>query len=146
MPAGLFWAALARRLPIRYLMMGSSLVVAAAAVGTVMSDWLLPEIFSAAGIGFGVGGLHLLIRLVWADYYGRQNLGTIRGLTMSVQVGGQALGPVIAGFMFDYFDSYRIPFTLFAVAVFLAGIMALAAKPPRAPLPDTPMEPVGVSG
>ena len=146
MPAGLFWAALARRLPIRYLMMGSSLVVAAAAVGTVMSDWLLPEIFSAAGIGFGVGGLHLLIRLVWADYYGRQNLGTIRGLTMSVQVGGQALGPVIAGFMFDYFDSYRIPFTLFAVAVFLAGIMALAAKPPRAPLPDTPMEPVGISG
>ena len=32
---------------------------------------------------------------------------------MSVQVGGQALGPVIAGFMFDYFDSYRIPFTFF---------------------------------
>ena len=133
MPAGLFWAALARRVPIRFLMMGSSFVVALAAVGTVRSDWLLPEIISAAGIGFGVGGLHLLIRLVWADYYGRQNLGTIRGLTMSVQVGGQALGPVIAGFMFDYFDSYRIPFTFFAVAVFLAGIMAVAAKPPRAP-------------
>ena len=133
MPAGLFWAALARRLPIRYLMMGSSFVVALAALGTVASDWLLPEIISAAGIGFGVGGLHLLIRLVWADYYGRQNLGTIRGLTMSVQVGGQALGPVIAGFMFDYFDSYRIPFTFFAVAVFLAGLMAVAAKPPEAP-------------
>ena len=54
---------------------------------------------------------------------------------MSVQVGGQALGPVIAGFMFDYFDSYRIPFTFFAVAVFMAGIMALAAKPPEAPTP-----------
>ena len=133
MPAGLFWAALARRAQIRFLMMGASFVVALAAVGTVLSDWLLPEIISAAGIGFGVGGLHLLIRLVWADYYGRQNLGTIRGLTMSVQVGGQALGPVIAGFMFDYFDSYRIPFTFFAVAVFLAGIMAVAAKPPRAP-------------
>ena len=133
MPAGLFWAALARRVPIRFLMMFASFIVAVAAVGTVMSDWVLPEIASAAGVGFGVGGLHLLIRLVWADYYGRQNLGTIRGLTMSVQVGGQALGPVIAGFMFDYFDSYRIPFTFFAVAVFLAGILALAATPPRAP-------------
>ena len=135
MPATLFWAALARRMPIRFLMMAASCVVALAAAGTVVSDWLLPEIISAAGIGFGVGGLHLLIRLVWADYYGRQNLGTIRGLTMSAQVGGQALGPVIAGFMFDYFDSYRIPFTFFAVAVFLAGIMALAATPPRAPGP-----------
>ncbi len=135
MPASLFWAALARRTPIRFLMTAASCVVALAAVGTVLSDWLLPELISAAGVGFGVGGLHLLIRLVWADYYGRQNLGTIRGLTMSVQVGGQALGPVIAGFMFDYFDSYRTPFTCFAVAVFLAGLMALAAKPPQAPPP-----------
>lgn len=138
MPASLFWAALARRMPIRFLMMFAAFVVALAAVGTVLSDWALPELVSAAGVGFGVGGLHLLIRLVWADYYGRQNLGTIRGLTMSVQVGGQALGPVIAGFMFDYFDSYRIPFTFFAVAVFLAGIMALAAKPPQAPEPEQP--------
>ncbi len=146
MPASLFWAALARRMPIRFLMMSAAFVVALATAGTVMSDWLLPEIISAAGVGFGVGGLHLLIRLVWADYYGRQNLGTIRGLTMSVQVGGQALGPVIAGFMFDYFDSYRIPFTFFAVAVFLAGILALAAKPPRAPSPTHSREPAGVSG
>ena len=146
MPASVFWAALARRMPIRYLMMFAAFVVALAAAGTVVSDWLLPELVSAAGVGFGVGGLHLLIRLVWADYYGRENLGTIRGLTMSVQVGGQALGPVIAGFMFDYFDSYRIPFTFFAVAVFLAGIMALAAKPPQAPTPAPLGEPASVSG
>ena len=143
MPASLFWAALARRTPIRLLMMFAAFVVAVATGGTVMSDRVLPEIISAAGVGFGVGGLHLLIRLVWADYYGRQNLGTIRGLTMSVQVGGQALGPVIAGFMFDYFDSYRIPFTFFAVAVFLAGIMALAARPPQAPVPAQAPEPAG---
>ena len=140
MPASLFWAALARRMPIRFLMMAAAFVVALAAAGTVMSYWVLPELVSAAGVGFGVGGLHLLIRLVWADYYGRQNLGTIRGLTMSVQVGGQALGPVIAGFMFDYFDSYRIPFAFFAVAVFLAGILALAAKPPQPPEPAPPQE------
>ncbi len=146
MPASLFWAALARKVPIRVLMMGASFVVALAAAGTVMSDWILPEIVSAAGVGFGVGGLHLLIRLVWADYYGRQNLGTIRGVTMSAQVGGQALGPVIAGFMFDYFDSYQIPFTFFAVSVFLAGILALAAKPPLAPVEATPREPAGVGG
>ncbi len=144
MPASLFWAALARRMPIRFLMMAAAFVVALAAAGTVVSYRVLPELVSAAGVGFGVGGLHLLIRLVWADYYGRQNLGTIRGLTMSVQVGGQALGPVIAGFMFDYFDSYRIPFAFFAVAVFLAGILALAAKPPQAPEPEPPQEPAGL--
>ena len=65
MPASLFWAALARRMPIRYLMAAASFVVALAAAGTVQSAQPLPELISAAGVGFGVGGLHLLIRLVW---------------------------------------------------------------------------------
>jgi hypothetical protein len=38
----------------------------------------------AAVIGGGVGGLHLLLRLAWADYYGRQHLGTIRGITLLI--------------------------------------------------------------
>ena len=146
MPASLFWAGPGAADAHPLLMMGAAFVVALAAAGTVISDWLLAEIISAVGVGFDVGGLHLLIRLVWADYYGRQDLGTIRGLTMSMQVGGQALGPVIAWFMFDYFDSYQIPFTFFAVAVFMAGIMALAVKPPQAPTPAPPREPAGVSG
>ena len=33
MPASLFWAALARRMPIRFLMMSAAFVVALAAVG-----------------------------------------------------------------------------------------------------------------
>ena len=146
MPAGLFWAALARRIPIRFLLMSAAFAVALAAAATVLSKQPLPELLSAAAVGFGVGGLHLLIRLVWADYYGRRNLGTIRGLTMSVQVGGQALGPVIAGFLFDYFNSYRIPFNFFAVTVLMAGLMALAAKPPRIPHPQPPTEPVNLPG
>ncbi len=79
MPASLFWAALARRTPIRFLMMAASCVVALAAVGTALSDRLLPELISAAGVGFGVGGLHLLIRLVWADYYGGRTWGQSAG-------------------------------------------------------------------
>jgi MFS family permease len=77
-----------------------------------------------------VGGLHLLLRLTWADYYGRQYLGSIRGLTLPVQIGGQALGPVIAGFMFDATGAYLLPFLVFGAAVSLAGLLVLAATPP----------------
>ena len=41
------------------------------------------------------------------------------------------MGPVIAGFMFDYTGSYRLPFWFFAAGVLLAGLLALAATPPR---------------
>ena len=84
-------------------------------------------------LGVGVGGIQLLLRLTWADYYGRLHLGSIRGLTLPAQIGGQALGPLIAGFMFDFTDGYRAPFTVFGVIVATAAVMVLAATPPGSP-------------
>jgi MFS family permease len=89
-------------------------------------------LLSAAGVGFGVSGLHLLVRLAWADYYGREHLGTIRGFTISAQIGGQAAGPVLAGFMFDATGSYQMPLWVFTGTASLAGILALFATAPRA--------------
>ena len=80
--------------------------------------------------GAGVGGLHTLLRLAWADYYGRVNLGAIRGLTLPAQIGGQAIGPVVSGFMFDTSGGYLVPFVIFGSAVALSALLVLAAVPP----------------
>ena len=136
---GLFWAFMGRRVPLRFLLSSAALLVGVAVLSTIASSTLPAMLASAAMVGFGVGGLHLLVRLAWADYYGREHLGTIRGLTLCAQVGGQALGPVLAGFLFDYTKSYRWPFLVFAVAVCLGALLVLAAVPPRMPaaaLPD----------
>lgn len=44
--------------------------------------------------------------VLWADYYGRANLGKIRGLAMSAMVIGSALGPFPFGLAFDIFGRY----------------------------------------
>ena len=134
--AGLFWAALARKIPIHYLLSASAFVVALGAISTSFSQTMVSGIPAAAAVGFGVGGLHLLIRLAWADYYGREHLGSIRGLTMSVQVGGQALGPIIAGVLFDVTGGYRLPFMVFTASALLAGLLVLTATPPKQPAPQ----------
>ena len=131
MLSSMFWAALGRRLPVRFLLSAAAIVVALAAFGTSLSASLPTELVSAAAVGFGVGGLHLLVRLAWADYYGREHLGTIRGFTMSAQIGGQAAGPVLAGFMFDATGSYQMPFLVFTGTATLAAILALFATPPK---------------
>ena len=74
-----------------------------------------------------------MLRLTFADYYGRQHLGSIRGLTIGAQISGQVLGPLIAGLMFDYTQSYWMPFSAFAVTVSLAALVVLAATPPGRP-------------
>ena len=136
---GLFWGFVGRRVPVRFLLSLAALVVGVGVLSTMLSSTPPAMLASATLVGFGVGGLHLLVRLAWADYYGRQHLGSIRGLTLSAQIGGQALGPVVAGFLFDATNSYQLPFSVFALAVWSAGLLVLAAVPPQMPaavLPD----------
>jgi MFS family permease len=100
-------------------------------MGIGASSSLSGGVLWALALGAGVGGLHLLLRLIYADYYGRQNLGSIRGLTIGAQIGGQVIGPVTAGFMFDMTGGYQLPFRAFAIVLSLAAVLVLAATPPR---------------
>ena len=129
-PGGLFWSFWARRIPLRVLLSAAAAAMAVGAVGTGFSSSLSTGIPMGFLLGFGVGGVHLLLRLTWADYYGRLHLGSIRGLTLPAQIGGQAMGPIIAGFMFDSTGSYEAPFTIFGIIVAFAAVMVLAATQP----------------
>ena len=130
-PGGMVWSAVGRRLPVRVMMAASALWVAGGVFGIGLSDTLVWGILAGFLFGAGVGGLHTLLRLAWADYYGRLHLGAIRGLTLPAQIGGQAIGPVVSGFMFDASGGYRTPFLIMGAAVSLSALLALAAVPPR---------------
>ena len=147
-PGGLFWSLLARRVPLRVLLSAAAVTMSVGAIGTGFSSSLSTGIPMGFLLGVGVGGIHLLLRLTWADYYGRLHLGSIRGLTLPAQIGGQAMGPIIAGVMFDSTGGYQTPFTVFGIIVAFAAVMVLAATPPG-PLPQgsaltqPAVEPVG---
>ena len=130
---GVIWATLSRRLALRVLLSLSGFTAALGALGVAASSALPAGLLAALALGIGVGGFHLLLRLVYADYYGRQYLGSIRGLTIGAQIGGQVIGPLIAGVMFDVTGGYQMPFRGFAAALSLAAVLVLAATPPGRP-------------
>ena len=129
----ILWATLARRLPLRFLLSAAGFMAAIGTIGIAASSTLISGAPAAFALGMAVGGFHLLLRLIFADYYGRQYLGSIRGLTIGAQISGQVLGPLIAGLMFDYTRSYWTSFSAFAVTVSLAALVVLAATPPGRP-------------
>jgi MFS transporter, OFA family, oxalate/formate antiporter len=135
-PIGLMWSGLTRDIPVRRALALAGLFVSLGAAGTAFSASVWHGVISASFLGMGVGGLHLLLRLAWADYYGRHHLGTIRGITLPIQIGGQAIGPVTAGAVYDYTGSYLPAFVFFAGVVAISSLFVLAAVPPHA-------EPVG---
>ena len=129
-PGGMLWSLVGRRMPVRMMLAISAAWLAGGVFGIGFTQELGWGIFYGFLFGAGVGGLHTLLRLAWADYYGRFHLGAIRGLTLPAQIGGQAIGPVVSGFMFDATGSYRGPFVIMGAAVGLAALLVLAAVPP----------------
>jgi len=130
---GFIWSNSASRVPLRILLAAAGLSVALGAMGTGASSTFAWGMLAAVALGIGIGGLHLLLRLAWADYYGRDHLGSIRGLTLPMQISGQAVGPVISGFMFDANGNYQAAFFILGIGVALAALMVVAAVPPRRP-------------
>ena len=140
-PGGMVWSLAGRRLPVRVMLAVSAVWLAGGVFGIGFTHLLLWGIVFGFLFGGGVGGLHTLLRLAWADYYGRVNLGAIRGLTLPAQIGGQAIGPVVSGFMFDASGDYFLPFVIFGSAVGLAALLVLTAVPPRRGVTDSGISP-----
>jgi MFS family permease len=66
------------------------------------------------------------MQAIRADYFGRQAIGMIVGLSTIVAAIGQIAGPMVAGLLADATGNYRAGFTVVA-AVASAGALAFAA-------------------
>ena len=88
----------------------------------------------AALLGLISGSFRVLDATVWAKYFGRQHLGSIRGATMTGVVGSTAFGPYLLGFSLDYLGSYS---TLLNSLFIFPLIICLLARFVRRPVhPD----------
>jgi MFS family permease len=75
-------------------------------------------------------------QVIWADFFGRNSIGAIRGLISPIQYFTNALGPLAAAIWFDQTGGYR---GIFAIGiVLLIGAAALAASARKPVLKATP--------
>jgi cyanate permease len=74
--------------------------------------------------------------VVWANFFGRASLGTVRGLSMFFSHLFAASGAPFFGFLYDRMGSYNFSFIIFSCALFTSAFLILLAKPPKQP-PDS---------
>lgn len=132
-PASVLWSLVAQRMAARFVMPAAGLVVAGGAVVTAYASDIALGVTGAFILGFGVGGLHIISRLTWADYFGRLHLGAIRAWGLAAQVAGQALGPTAAGIAVDWTGNYQGVFTAFGVNLAVVSLLMLTASRPGRP-------------
>jgi MFS family permease len=127
----LIWGMLADRFDIRkvsfvqFLIQGVGLVtaVSSAQLSLVYAGFFL--------YGVGLAGSFIIREVIWANFFGRASLGTVRGMSLLFSHLFAASGAPFFGFLFDAVGSYNLSFTAFAAALFTSSILILLARPPK---------------
>ena len=86
------------------------------------------------GTAWGLRGPFM--QAIRADYFGRNAIGMIMGLSALVISMGQVGGPMVAGMLADLSGNYRTGFTVLALVAASGSVLFILARKPGRP-PET---------
>ena len=124
---------LSEKIPNRYIIGASQALLAAAMLWALLIDAPWQALAMGATMGVSAGLSMTTNNVIWPNYYGRRNLGAIRGVTTTCMIGFAALGPFPFGLLFDLTDSYTWAILGFLALPVACGVAALRAFPPTKP-------------
>jgi len=124
------WGLVAERIPVRYCIVTVYAGCAAGLAILLHSQHTVFVFVYAVVYGVAIGGIIVLQEVLFANYFGRLFLGTIRGVVMPVNLISMAGGPTFAALLRDLTGNYTLAYTIFVVCFLLGTLFILLAKPP----------------
>ncbi len=120
------------RLPKHYIVAGTMLGHASALLLLATADGFSQVILASAiqGMSWGIRGP--VITAMRSDYFGRKNFPMIQGYSHLVLMVGQIVGPLLAGYMADYY-SYSAGFKIIAAMTAAGMFLFLMLRNPQPP-------------
>lgn len=125
------WGFIIERLQIRYCAMVMFLIEAA---GLALLLWLREPAAIVLGLicyGLSLSGTAVMQDVIWANYFGRLSLGTVRGIGMPILVLFSASGPIYFGYLYDVTGGYDVALMGFLAMVVISAGLVLACRPPQ---------------
>ena len=122
---------LVRHVPARILGATGFAMLAVASVMTVYANDIPMMFISMAVFGLGIGGMMFLQNFIWADYFGRESVGSIRGLANPINLVVGGLGAPAAGYVHDYTGTYELAWWVGVGLMVFAAVLTLATPAPE---------------
>jgi MFS family permease len=120
------------RFPARFVAAASFAGFAGAVALMLAANSVVHLFVSTVMFGLCVGIRMVVQTHIWADYYGRANLGALRGVTMPAQLLASAIGAPVVGYVYDITGSYAAAWWLLIAMLLGAFLIMMFALPPRA--------------
>ena len=127
---GFSYGFLNRWVSVKIALALAGIILAASALTMSIAVTLPVALLAGALFGLGMGAIHVILPVAWADYFGRQSFGAIRGVALSFQAVSQAAGPLLSGILRDATGTYFASLMCFAVLSLLGALAALLTREP----------------
>ncbi|MGH7871334.1 MAG: MFS transporter [Candidatus Binatia bacterium] len=127
----LVWGMLADKFDIRRVSCVQFLIQGVGLITAISSSQIHLTYLGFFFYGTGLAGSFVLREVIWANFFGRASLGTVRGLSLFFANLFAASGAPFFGFLHDRTGSYNLSFTIFSCALFTSSVLILLAKPPK---------------
>jgi MFS family permease len=124
------WGLIAERLHVRYCIAGCYLGGGLGVGLLLVATSPLGLVAFATVYGLTRGAQSFVTSLAWADYFGRDAGGAIRGVAAVFRFAASASGPVLGGVLYDLAGDCALAFGAYAAAFVAGALIALAARPP----------------
>jgi sugar phosphate permease len=127
----LIWGFVVEKVKVRYAM---SIVFLLCGLSVIMLVTVenSPLLFVFAVIyGLSIGGYSVTTAVAFANYYGRANVGSIRGAVSPLVTGSVAVGPVLIAVGYDLQGNYTMGFFILSLLYLIASGLTLLATPPQ---------------
>jgi len=109
-----------------------SLVIQAVALFLLVGTRELPVFYAVGAIyGLAYGGIPPLMPTIASGYFGTKSIGPVFGVIVFAYTVGGAIGPFLAGYVFDISGSYYFAFLSAALAMTAAFLLSLLLRPPK---------------
>lgn len=129
------WGFAMERLHVRTLgLVSTAMLVVAMLLISVADTFPLALLFGFT-YGIAIGAWTVVSRMLFANYFGRRNFGTIRGFAAPLMAIVNPLGPLLAAYFRDSRGEFDLAFYFFAGVFVLSFLAFLLATPLKNPPP-----------
>lgn len=133
----LLWGYLSDKIPNRYLLASGNLCLIFTMFWLMSASNNFQIIFYVVLLSISGSAIYTTNIVVWANYFGRSQLGTIRGFAATTMVAFSALGALPFGLIYDQTGSYDNALKLLILMPVLSLIGSLMATPPTKAVTNT---------
>ena len=133
-PSKLVYGFLAERFHVRWVLAAAMIPAGLCLLILIVSGSREMLLTYAVLYGLTMGGYIPMVNVALAHYFGRENIGSIRGAMTPATSAAAAVSPFAVGAMWQWFNNYDVAFVLLGAGWFIGGLFVLAASRPRAPV------------